>query len=84
MFFFRSGLPGMGLNQQSLYHLGANTNSGKLRTMASGNIAAVEPYHHVPTATSYQQTSIDQDFIKQSDVGLVLCFVFLLVTQKYW
>uniref|UniRef100_A0A069DXM2 Putative apoptosis stimulating of p53 n=1 Tax=Panstrongylus megistus TaxID=65343 RepID=A0A069DXM2_9HEMI len=64
----RSGLPGMGLNQQSLYHLGASTNSGKLRTMASGNIAAVEPYHHVPTTTSYQQSNLDQDFIKQSDV----------------
>lgn len=38
-----------------------------LRSVQSGNIAAVEPYHHVP---NYPPTpNIDQEFNKQNEVS---------------
>uniref|UniRef100_A0A0K8TGI8 SH3 domain-containing protein n=2 Tax=Lygus hesperus TaxID=30085 RepID=A0A0K8TGI8_LYGHE len=60
----RVPLPGM-QQQGGLYQ----TSGGKqmMRSVPSGNIAAVEPYHHVPTCTSYPSPT-EHEFSKQNEI----------------
>jgi hypothetical protein len=66
---------GGGLQQQQMYQ-GMPPHVGKpmMRPVPSGNIAAVEPYHHVPT---YPNPNIEQEYLKRQDVRLCLQLVYL-------
>ncbi|XP_014242519.1 apoptosis-stimulating of p53 protein 1 isoform X4 [Cimex lectularius] len=62
------GVEVMGIQQQNMFHLGNNNSKQMLRSMPSGNIAAVEPYHHVPT---YPSQNLDDNYMKQNEINKV-------------
>lgn len=52
--------------QQQLYHQSHNVGNKQLiRPLTSGNIAAIEPYHHVPLVTAKNQQGDLEEFQKQ-------------------
>ncbi|KAL1138394.1 hypothetical protein AAG570_008458 [Ranatra chinensis] len=61
----RSAMQMPGLQQQQMYQGIPSVGKPMMRPVPSGNIAAVEPYHHVP---SYTTTNVEQEYMKRQEI----------------
>ena len=60
------GVPDQGMSQGMYQGMPPHVGKPMLRPMASCNIAAVEPYHHVP---NYPTTNVEHEYHKRQDVS---------------